>query len=77
MFYYPECSLLALDAKPQHVLPVGHICVFLNELGVGRQQELPAPVDPRYCHMLQELFHILRRKLTPAERRKDALVLFT
>lgn len=71
-----ENNLLALDAKPQHVLPVGNIWVFLNEVYISRQQELPAPVDSRSCHMLQELLHILWRKLT-RDRRKNLLVLFT
>lgn len=60
---FSECYLLALDAKPQHVLPVGNIWVFLNEVYISRQQELPAPVYPGHCHMLQELLHILWRKL--------------
>lgn len=63
VIWLPECYLLALDAKPQHVLPVGNIWVFLNEVSISRQQELPAPVYPRHCNMLQELLHILRRKL--------------
>lgn len=37
--------------------------VLLDELYIGGQQELPAPVDPRSGHMLEELFHILRREL--------------
>lgn len=59
-------NLLALDAKPQHVLPVGNIWVFLNEVNISGQKELPAPVDSRSCYMLQELLHILWRKLTKA-----------
>lgn len=66
---FSECNLLALDAKPQHVLPVGNILVFLNEVYISRQQELPATVDSRNCHMLQELLHILWRKLTETEGR--------
>lgn len=57
------CRLLALDAKPQHVLPVGNIWVFLNKVYISRQQELPAPVCPRSCHMFQELFHVFWGKL--------------
>lgn len=64
-----ECNLLALNAEPQHVLSVGNIWVFLNEVYISRQQELPAPVDPRSCHMLQELLHILWRKLPETEGR--------
>lgn len=68
-FFSSSCNLLALDAKPQHVLPVGNIWVFLNEVYISRQQELPAPVDSRSCHMLQELLHILWRKLAETEGR--------
>lgn len=70
---FPLCScernLLALDAEPQHVLPVSHIRVFLNEVYISRQQELPASVHSRSCHLLQEIFHILWWKLTKAEGR--------
>lgn len=43
---------LALNAEPQHVLPVGHVGMLLHKVHVGRQQELPAPVDPGGRHVL-------------------------
>lgn len=61
--WFFDFNLLALDAKPQHVLPVSNVLVFLNEVYISRQQKLPAPVNPRCRHVLQELLHILWRKL--------------
>lgn len=73
----PPClhlgDLLALDAQPQHVLPVSHVRVLPNEVHVGGQQELPASVDARSCHLLQEIFDVLRRKLTEAGRKEGVL----
>lgn len=48
----PSKLLLGLDARPQHVLPLDHIWMFLDELPVIRQYELPALVDPHYGHVL-------------------------
>lgn len=64
-----EWNLLALDAEPQHVLPVSDVRVFPNKVSISRQQELPASVHSRSCHLLQEIFHILWWKLTKAEGR--------
>lgn len=63
-------NLLALDTEPQHVLSVSNVWVLLDEICISGQQELPASVDPRRCHVLQELLHVLRGKLMEAEGRR-------
>lgn len=64
---------LALDAEPQHALPVGHVGMLLHKVHVGGQQELPAPVDPWGRHVLQEVLHIIRRKLCRSRRNKEPI----
>lgn len=66
-------DLLALDADPQHVLPVGHVGMLLHKVHISGQQELPAPVDPGGGHVLQEVFDIVGGKLCRG-RRKEELV---
>lgn len=61
-------NLLALDAEPQHVLPVSHVRVLLHKVHVRGQQELPASVHPGSCHLLQEVLHVLWWKLTRGRR---------
>lgn len=69
----PSLDLLALDAEPKHVLPVCHIGMFLHKVYVGGQQELPASVDPGRRHMLQEVLHIVWRKLCRGSGKKELI----
>ena len=59
----PDRLLLGLDAYPQHVLPLHHVWMLLDELPVIRQNELPTLVDPHYGHVLQKVLHVFRAEL--------------
>ena len=59
----PDRLLLGLDACPQHVLPLHHVWMLLDELPIIGQDELPALVDPHYSHVLQKVLHVFRAEL--------------